>query len=149
MLINGLSNYAKIIGEPVQGFGNTYREWTVDLILDKKTEKRFKDEGLGKLLKETKDGRVFVKFRRKALNNKGQPNDPIEVIDNKGNLWGKELIGNDSELNVSFNILDLPTGKYLWANKIQVWNHVPYEGGDEFPTQPDTDQQELWNDEAV
>lgn len=138
MLIQGKAKWAKITGEPAWGFENKFKEWSIDVYVDDKTEERLKIEGLGKKLKDKGNG-VYITFKRKefktAPGEDGQPkrNEPIRVVDHKGETWNGAKIGNGSVVNVNFAINDFGKGdKAANILSLQVWDLVKYEGG-EFP----------------
>jgi len=136
MLIRGKAKWAKVLGEPVWGYENTYKEWSIDVYIDKETCERLDAEGLGDRIKDKGNG-PFIKFSRKELKADGKPNQPIRVVDHKGQAWNGAKIGNDSVVNVNAAINEYKKGKFsLNILSLQVWQHVPYEGGD-FPTRED------------
>ena len=138
MLIRGKAKWAKIIGEPAWGYENAFKEWSIDVYLDEATVERLKNEGLGEKIKDKGDG-PFIKFSRKEFKQDGSPNQPIRIVDAKGQPWNGSKIGNGSVVNVNFAINEYKKGKFS-ANilSLQVWEHVPYEGG-EFPIKEDED----------
>jgi hypothetical protein len=149
MLIQGKSLWAKITGSPVAGYGNTYNEWTVDLVVDKKTQEALTKAGFTGTFKQTKDGETFIRLRRKELNGKGERNAPIEIIDHHGQPWGRDKIGNGSTLNVSLSIFENKfKNTSVWVNKIQVWDLVEYAGREEdFPVKNQAEtKQEAWDE---
>lgn len=136
MLIRGKAKWAKVIGDPVWGYENTFKEWTTDVEIDEDTVERLKKEGLGDRIKDKGDG-PFVRFSRKELKADGSPNKPIRIVDAKGNPWNGEKIGNGSVVNVNFAINEYKKGKFsMNILALQVWDHVPYNGGD-FPVKED------------
>lgn len=139
MLIRGKAKWAKVTGDPVWGFENTFKEWSLDVEIDEQTVEKLSENGLGEKIKDKGNG-PFVKFSRKEFKQDGTPNKPIRIVDSKGNPWGGEKIGNGSVVNVNFAINEYKKGKFS-ANilSLQVWDHVPYNGGD-FPIKEDDDQ---------
>lgn len=139
MIISGKARWAKILGAPHWGYEEKNKEWSVDVYPDADTVKKLKSEGLGKKLKDKGNG-TFITFKRRELKQDGTPNTPIRVVDDKGQAWNPKVkIGNDSVVNVNFLINEWGKGEKS-ANilSLQVWEHVPYEGG-EFPTREDDD----------
>lgn len=136
MLIRGKAKWAKVIGAPVWGYENAFKEWTLDVYIDEATVERLKDEGLKDIIKNKGDG-DYVTFRRKELKADGSPNKPIRIVDAKGNEWDGQKIGNGSVVNVNFAKNEYKKGKFS-ANilSLQVWDHVQYNGG-EFPVKED------------
>jgi hypothetical protein len=59
-------------------------------------------------------------------------------VDHHGEAWDNRKIGNGSTVNVNFAINEFKPKQFA-ANilSLQVWDYVPYEGG-EFPTREDT-----------
>lgn len=137
MLIRGKAKWAKVLGAPVWGYENTFKEWSIDVEIDKETVAKLEAEGLGDRIKDKGNG-PFIKFSRKELKSDGTPNKPIRIVDAKGEPWNGAKIGNGSVVNVNFAINEYKKGKFS-ANilALQVWDHVPYSGDNEFPTKDD------------
>lgn len=145
MLIRGKAKWSKVTGEPVWGYENKFKEWSIDVYLDADTVERLKAEGLGPKIKDKGNG-DYMSFKRKELKVDGSPNQPIRIVDHRGNAWDGSKIGNGSVVNVNFAINEFGKGKNdKTANilSMQVWDHVKYDGG-EFPTKEDTE----WVDEV-
>lgn len=148
MLIRGKAKWAKVLGEPVWGYENKFKEWSIDVYVDEETEKRLKAEGLGSKLKDKGNG-TYITFKRKELKQDGSPNQPIRIVDHKGEAWNpKQKIGNGSIVNVNFAINEFGKNQKS-ANilSLQVWELVKYEGG-EFPTREDNEEDD-WSKEVV
>lgn len=147
-MIRGKAKWAKILGEPHWGYENTFKEWSIDVYIDDETAERLKNEGLGDKIKDKGNGK-FIKFSRKELKADGTANQPIRVVDHKGQAWDTRKIGNGSTVNVNFAINEYKKGKFS-ANilSLQVWEHVPYEGG-EFPTREDDESTDDWASEVA
>lgn len=140
MLIQGKAKWAKIIGDPSWGYENKFKEWSVDVYIDEATAEKLKAEGLADKLKDKGNGQ-YVTFKRKELKNdgSGKINQPIRVVDHRGEAWDNRKIGNGSTVNVNFGISEYKPGqKNMNILSLQVWDYVPYEGG-EFPTRNDGD----------
>lgn len=138
MLIQGKAKWAKIVGEPGWGFENKFKEWSVDVYVDDKTAEKLRNEGLGQKLKDKGNGE-YITFKRKELKVDGSPNQPIRIVDHRGNDWDPKMkIGNGSTVNVNFALNEYKPGQ-VNANilSLQVWDLVKFEGG-EFPTREDT-----------
>lgn len=136
MLIQGKAKWAKVIGDPSWGYENAFKEWSVDVYIDQDTVGRLKAEGLGDKLKEKGNG-PYITFKRKEFKKDGTANSPIRVVDHKGEAWDKRKIGNGSTVNVNFLISEYKPGqKNANIVSMQIWDYVPYEGG-EFPTRED------------
>lgn len=138
MLIRGKAKWAKVTGEPVWGFENKFKEWSIDVYVDEETIARLKVEGLGPKIKDKGNGE-YMTFKRKELKTAtNEPNDPIRVVDHHGEPWDNKVkIGNGSTVNVNFAINEYGKGEKS-ANilSMQVWDLVKYDGG-EFPTRDD------------
>ena len=151
MLIQGKARWAKIVGKPVGGYpdGKGPEEWSIDIELDDVAKKQLADAGMDeKYIKTAKDGSYeFVKFVRKAVTFKGEPGKPFKIVDRAGNPWPQDkLIGNGSVMNVKCDVSEVVGSGAMKAKAFafQVFEHVPYEGGEEFPIVED----ESWTEEA-
>lgn len=137
MLIQGKSKWTKVLGEPVWGFENKHKEWSLDVYVDEETLHKLKVEGLKDKIKDKGNG-PYITFKRRELKQDGSPNQPIRVVDHHGEAWDpKTKIGNGSTVNVNFAINEY--GKNQKSANIlsmQVWELVKYEGA-EFPTRED------------
>lgn len=148
-MIRGKARWAKILGAPVNGYKSKLeknKEWTFDLEIDEETQAVLTEQGFGDRLK-TKDGAVTFKFKRKAYKADGTASKPIKVVDAAGNDWDPEkLIGNGSILNVKYNVRAWQDGEGQSADvlAVQVWEYVPYEGGEQFPTKKTEEDSEGW-----
>jgi hypothetical protein len=147
MLVRGKAKWAKVTGEPVWGYENKHREWSIDVYFDDETIEKLKAEGLGEKIKDKGNG-AYMTFKRRELKQDGTNNQPIRVVDHHGEPWETRVkIGNGSTVNVNFAIN--PYGKNQKSANIlsmQVWDLVPYTGG-EFPTREDEDDN--WEKEVA
>ena len=135
MLIQGRAKWAKIVGEPGWGYENKFKEWSIDVYVDEDTAKKLKAEKLN--LKDKGNG-PYITFKRKELKADGTSNQPIRIVDHRGQAWDGRKIGNDSIVNVNFALNEFKPGQ-VNANilSLQVWDLVPFSGG-EFPVREDT-----------
>ncbi len=137
MLIQGKSKWVKVFGEPVWGYENKHKEWSLDLYVDEETVHRLEVEGLKDKIKDKGNG-PYITFKRRELKIDGSQNQPIRVVDHHGQPWDpKQRIGNGSTVNVNFAINEY--GKNQKSANIlsmQVWDLVKYEGA-EFPVKED------------
>jgi hypothetical protein len=134
VLIRGKAKWAKIIGEPVWGYENKHKEWSIDVYPEDESIERLKAEGLGEKLKDKGNG-LYITFKRRDTKQDGTPTQPIRVVDHHGQAWDpKQRIGNGSVVNVNFAINEYGKNQKS-ANilSLQVWDLVKYEGS-EFPT---------------
>lgn len=155
MLIQGKAKWPKITGEPVWGYENKHREWSIDVFIDEETVHRLEVEGLKDKIKDKGNG-PYITFKRRELKQDGTPNSPIRIVDHHGNtLQDKDVvykgprIGNGSTVNVNFAINEYGKNQKS-ANilSLQVWDLVPYEGS-EFPTKEDDNNSDNWEKEVA
>lgn len=134
MVIRGKTSYAKILGDPVLNYSKDGKEWKMDLVIDKDTVKEFKDAGIGDRVKskpEYLDGQYYVTFKQAEFRRSGEKNDPIPVVDILGDVWDpKQLIGNGSDVDVTFAVADHGPGKKkgMYIRQVRVLKLVPYAG---------------------
>lgn len=148
MLIRGKAKWTKVIGEPVWGYENKHKEWSIDVYLDDETVHRLEVEGLKEKIKDKGNG-PYITFKRRELKQDGSPNQPIRVVDHHGELWDpKQKIGNDSIVNINFAVNEYGKNQHS-ANilSMQVWDLVKYEGS-EFPTREESEEEKTWAEEA-
>lgn len=139
MLIRGKAKWCKLVGEPAWGYENAFKEWSTDVYVDEETVQRLTNEGLEANIKDKGNGQ-YISFKRKELKADGSPNNPVRIVDHKGEPWNGAKIGNGSVVNVNFAINEYKPGKKaVNILSLQVWDHVKYEVG-EFPV--DTDRKE-------
>lgn len=146
MLIRGKAKWAKVTGEPVWGYENKHREWSIDVYLDEDTIERLTNEGLKDKIKDKGAG-PYMTFKRRELKANGEQNQPIRVVDHHNEPWDNRVkIGNGSTVNVNFAINEY--GKNQKSANIlsmQVWDLVKYEGN-EFPVKEDEKE---WTEEVA
>lgn len=147
MLIRGIGKWVKVLGEPVWGYENKHKEWSLDLYIDEETAHKLEVNGLKDKIKDKGNGQ-FITFKRRELKQDGTPNQPIRVVDHHGEPWNPKVrIGNGSTLNVNFAINEYGKNQKS-ANilSLQVWDLVPYEGA-EFPIKEETETS--WAEEVA
>lgn len=155
MILQGTAYWAKVLGKPQDGYTKGEREWSVDVALDDSVADKYLAEGGSDFYLKTKEnhpanGKCYLAFKRKEIKQDGSPAKPIEVVDNKGNPWDPSVkIGNGSVVNFKFALNEVTVaGKTRLKPSLiglQVWEHVPYEGGDsEFTEYPTVDNEESW-----
>lgn len=150
MIIRGKTKWAKIVGQPGWGYKKQHKEWSFDLSIDADTKKSLLDAGMDrKYIKNVDDDRGdFISFKRKELKADGTPSKAPAIFDRKGVEWDqKKLIGNGSVLNVKIALNEIPDQKGTKPGfiKIQVWEHVEYEGrGDDEDFPVDGGEEEPW-----
>lgn len=159
IVIRGVLNYAKVLGAPRKHTGlEKYDKgpyWSVDVTPDAKSMELIEDLDLEDKLrpKKKKDeekikadkNRVgtgkFLSFKHLLKRADGTENDPIRVVDARGQAWGSALIGNGSVADVRARVVDYGPGseKGLYIQAIRVLDHVPYETED-FEPLPEDDE---------
>lgn len=133
MVIRGKASYAKILGDPVLNYSKDGKEWKMDLMIDAGTVKEFKAAGIGDRVKEKKEylsGNPFVTFKQAEFRRDGTANRPIKVTDILGDDWDhKNLIGNGSDVEVTFAVQDHGPGKKhgMYLRSVRVLKLVPYD----------------------
>ena len=138
-IVSGKSMWCKLLGDPVVNpFDVDNREWTIDLVVDKDTVKKLKQDKLDWKIKSVDNVGEVIRFKRKEKSRTGKENERIEVIDSKGKPWDqKVLIGNDSEVNVKYRTWEgmKKTQNNAWIEAVQVVKLVPYnqDSSDTFP----------------
>ena len=145
VVVRGKLNYAKILGDPVLNYSKDGKEWKTDLIVNDAVKKEMKQYGIADRVR-TKDGYVdgqpFMSFKQKELQASGKANKPIEVVDIRGNPWPQDvLIGNGSDADVKFAVVDFGAGKAkgVYPRKIRILKLVPY-AKDDMPDIADDDE---------
>lgn len=134
MVIRGKTSYAKILGDPVLNYSKDGKEWKMDLVIDKDTVKEFNAAGISDRVKskpEYLEGKEYVTFKQAEFQRSGKPNDPIRVVDILGDPWDqKTLLGNGSDVEVSFVVQDHGPGKKkgMYIRQVRVLKLVPYDG---------------------
>lgn len=152
MLIRGTAKWAKITGEPHWGYENKFKEWSIDVYIDEETAHRLEVEGLKDKIKDKGAGQ-YVSFKRKELNRDGEPNQPIRIVDDHGNIlqdkdteYKASKIGNGSVVNVNFATNEYKKGEFsMNILSLQIWDLVRFDA--EFPTKPDAEGD--WADEVA
>jgi hypothetical protein len=142
-VIRGIAHWAKVIGAPRKNEFTGEREWSIDLTPDAESRTLLRRLGISDRLREPKEGdsreESFFSFRHREFRADGAPADPIRVVNANAEPWGKDLIGNGSEVNVKFVVKDYGKGKKkgVYIRAIQVINLVPYVIADFAPVQSD------------
>lgn len=153
-MIQAKARWVKILGKPVDGYdpGEKNKQWEFEVEVDPVTRGKLEELGIEDKIRTDKNGDPIFKFTKKAYNKEGLPNKPIRVVDAEGKDWDRNnLIGNGSVVNVKFNVQDWEfgrkQGKRVSVLGVQVWEHVPYEGGEQFPIKKAPGNQEDWGEE--
>lgn len=150
-VIRGKLSYPKIVGYDALAlnYGKDAKEWSVDVQIDKATEKDFKSWGISNKIKSRDgylDGAPYVRFKRaefsKFTDEDGNPkrNKPIEIVNIAGRPWGEDLIGNETVADIKFDVVDYGQQTGMYIQKIRVLEHVPYKKGSDMPELSEDDK---------
>jgi hypothetical protein len=132
VVLRGKTMYAKILGAPVLNYSKDGLEWKTDLVINKNTVKELKAYGIQDRVKqkdEFADGEPYLSFKSSELRKDGSKNSPIEVVDITGKPWNHDvLIGNGSDVDVKFAVVDYGVGKKrgVYIRSVRVLKLVPY-----------------------
>jgi len=145
MVIRGKASYAKILGDPVLNYSKDGKEWKMDLVIDDATEKEFKAAGIGDRVKRKEkylNNAPHVTFKQAEFRRSGEPNRPIKVTDILGDDWDqKKLIGNGSDVDVTFVVQDHGPGKKkgMYIRSVRILKLVEYNSEGDAPPIDETD----------
>lgn len=145
-VIRGKASFARVLGDPVLNYDKSGKEWKLDVQITKDTVKEIKSLGIGDRVKskdEYLDGSPYLSFKQAEFRKDGKPNFPIKVVDIKGNDWDQsKLIGNGSDIDVKFVVMDHGTGKKkgVYIRSIRVLKLVEYGGKSEFDAIDEDDE---------
>lgn len=140
--IRGKLFWPKVLGEPVDNYSKDGKEWVFDLALDADGIKQAKVLKVLNIKDKDDERGKFLTFKQKyrevGTNEDGSPRytKAPRVLDATGKEWDKDTkIGNGSVADVKFEIRNYGTGKYpgIYPRAIRVLDHVPYDGGNDFP----------------
>lgn len=130
VFVTGTIYWAKILGNPVQNYEQTAREWTFDFVPDDTSF--LKEHRLLDRLKEDKKGTIkgdYLHLKKPEKDSQGKLNDPIAVYDKDDTAWDKDVkIGNGSKVVAKLTIANWGKGKKssIWTKAIRVEELVPY-----------------------
>lgn len=163
LLKNVKVHWARILGKPSAGFDKDDRmqdRWSMDLSLNDEQVNELSEVGLNSKIQNRGDDRGnFIQMIKKAHFKDRETGEikntnPIRVVDHRNQPWNeKELIGNGSILNVSFDVVETSYGKKTFlkpqVKAVQVWDLEKYTPKSEFPTRSidtseDAAQAETW-----
>src|SRR3990167_275464 len=114
--VTGKVYWFKALGATVMNM-NDKEEWSFDVALDEANQQKVADLGLEGAIKDKGDDRgPFITFSRFAVKQagakKGEPNQPIDVLNTQGELWPEDKkIGNGSLVTARFNVYQVPNFK--------------------------------------
>ena len=88
----------------------------------------FDELGIKAKLKNKGDERkTFIQFKQKANRADGSPNRPITVVDARDRPWDPDVkIGNNSLVEVKFNVVPYKTTVGVYPQAIRILELVPY-----------------------
>lgn len=130
--LRGKASYAKILGDPISNYNKDGREWKMDLELNPKDLPMLKKLGISDRVKtkaDYLDGSPYLTFKHSEFKKDGTPNKPIDVVDARNQPWDQNtLVGNGSDVDVRFVIIDYGPGKKdgVYIRAVRVLNLVPY-----------------------
>lgn len=131
----GIAEWAKV-HKPDEKF----QVYTIDLFLDRPSQKLFKDSHLQLELREDKpDKGVYVKFRRpetklvkKEVISVGPPTVLIRKEGTEDYIPFSDPIGNGSEVTIKVSVFDTMKGKGHQLEVVAVEELIPYSLGQSF-----------------
>ena len=132
MVVRGKASFARILGDPVLNYSKDGKEWKLDLVIDDATEKEFKAAGVGDRVKRKEtylNNAPHVTFKQAEFRRRGEPNQPIKVTDILNEPWDqRKLIGNGSDIDVTFVVQDHGPGKKkgMYIRSVRVLKLVEY-----------------------
>ncbi len=139
MVVRGKASFARILGDPVLNYSKDGKEWKLDLVIDDATEKEFKAAGVGDRVKRKEtylNNAPHVTFKQAEFRRSGEPNQPIKVTDILNEPWDqKKLIGNGSDIDVTFVVQDHGPGKKkgMYIRSVRVLKLVEYNAEGDAP----------------
>jgi hypothetical protein len=123
------------LDQPVNPFNAPQPHWELQIrTRDKAEAKGWKDQGMNATLKEDNDGTFYqVNLKRKAFTNKGDPRDPVKVVDGQLMPVDGSTLGNGSEGHVQIDTYNYTMngvdGIGFSLKAVQVTKLVEYKGG--------------------
>lgn len=160
IVIRGVLNYAKVLGAPRKHTGLPQYDkgpfWSVDVTPDARSMKIIEENDLEDKLrpKKKKDAekiaadrnRVgtgkFLSFKHLLKRTDGSENQPLRVVDARGNKWNGELIGNGTVADVKVKVVDYGPGSEMgtYIQALRILDLVPYEGAGDFEALSEDDE---------
>jgi hypothetical protein len=141
--VRGKTSFAKILGNPVDNYAKDGKEWKMDLVISDETAKEMKQYGISDRVKIKDgyvDGQKYLSFKQPEYRKGGDGtpvrNQPIKVVDIKGETWPDDkLIGNGSDVDVKFRVVDYGKGKKpgVYISSVRVLKLVSYTKKEDFP----------------
>lgn len=138
--LRGKTNFAKVLGKPVENYDKDGNEWKLDFIITNPKEDlpRLKKLGIANKVKQREDyldGVPHLTLRhaeyQKGLDENGKriKNDPPAVVDVTGAAWDQnKLLGNGTVIDLKMRVANYGKGfhKGIYIAGIRVLELVPY-----------------------
>lgn len=135
--LRGKTNYAKILGEPMDNFDKNGKEWKLDFILeDRKDLARLKALNVSDRVKQKEDyldGAPHMTLRQKTEqveeNGRKVWKNRLKIVDVTGQPWDEtKLVGNGSVADIKLRIADYGRGMKagIYIVGIRILELVPY-----------------------
>lgn len=132
--LKGVTNWTKVLGDPVFNYNKDGKEWTFDFTPDAEAVAELKRLGVDHKLKDKGDERgKFLTLKQRAELNDGSPARPITVVDPRNRPWDpSKKIGNGSLIEVKLDVVDYGKTKAaqarygLYPVAIRVLEHKEY-----------------------
>lgn len=146
--VRGKVYWARVLGDPVLNYNKDGKEWKLDFVPNEEGLETIKKLGIEGRLKEDKKGNMpgkFLHFKQSELRKPDKDgvvkkNDPIKVVDSDNKPWDQNtLIGNGSDADVKFEVVDYGAGKFagIYIRGLRVLKLVPYEAQEFRPLEED------------
>lgn len=131
-VIRGKTSFFKMLPDQLGlNYNKDGKEWCTDLELTKEGVADLKSYGIANKIKKKDNylnGKPYIRFTRKELNHKGEPNEPVEIVDILGKPWPSNLrLGNETVVDIKFRVKDYGAQVGVYIQKVRVLDHVPYE----------------------
>lgn len=132
VVLRGKASFAKILGKPVLNYSKDGFEWKMDLVLTPAGAKELKLLGIADRVKRKDtylEGAPHISFKQPELRRDETKNAPINVLDILNKPWDQnKLIGNGSDVEVKFAVVDNGAGKKhgVYIRSVRVLKLVPY-----------------------
>ena len=135
-VLRGKLNYPKIVGDPVLNYNKDGKEWKTDFY--DFPVKEVKAMGISDRVKSKEnylDGQSFLTFKVSEFKKDGSANKPPKIVDSNNQPWPDDVkIGNGSDVDVKFSVVDYGVGKKkgVYLRSVRVLRHVPYNDAESF-----------------
>jgi hypothetical protein len=141
--MTGITNWTKVLGNPVPNYNRDGNEWTFDFTPDAAGVALIKELGIADKMRNKDDIRgKFITLKQREKQANGKNNDPITVVDARNRVWDPDVkIGNGSTVEVKFKVVDYGKGKPkgVYPQAIRILDLVPYERQEFAPLPEDSE----------